>query len=123
MNIITIITQYSLLIGILIIIGFLAYQFWIKPKMEKQNKVLDNTKAPRLNDKENPASRISRGFGVMMDKVKESDYVKGIQKEQETASADDMMPKELMQEESQTKKKEEPNPFATDISNLHKVEL
>ena len=53
----------------------------------------------------------------MMDKIKSSDYVQGIQAEQETAKTTDMMPKELLNDEK------EEDTFSTDFSKLTKVDI
>jgi hypothetical protein len=123
------VSQHSLLIAIAVIIIFLLWQFYLKPKLGKKNSSI--SKEPQQSNAEviqktdssvkqadTTPSRIGRGFGVMMDKLKNSDYVKGMQEERESAKVTDMMPRELMgnQEESE-------DVWSTDFSKLKKVDI
>ena len=110
MDLSTIIAKYSLWIALVVIIIFLFYNFFIKPKYLREQKPLDQY-APFLKEtlekesieqKQKPLERIGRGFKVMHDKIKNSDYIKGIQEEQENS---------------------DPDEFSTDLSNLGGTKL
>lgn len=101
--------------AIIIILLFLFYQFFVKPKLYRVQKQEDTS-----GGKDTFFRRIARGFGVMREKIANSEYAKRLEEEHKTASATDMMPSEMLQED---KKEEGPDPFATDFSRLTKVDF
>ena len=77
-------------------------------------------KAPSTENK-------SEGFGAMYDKIINSDFVKNVQEQNESADPGEFLPKELFTpselEPKKKKIKPEKNPFATDFSNIHNVNI
>lgn len=112
-NLSLLISKYSYWLVIALIIGVLLYYFILKPREMKKQK---------SDDKENPIKRTVRGFGVMYDKLRESDFVKNVQEQNANADSQEFLPKELfVPEELEPKKKKikpEKNPFATDFSTI-----
>lgn len=131
MDFIQIITKHTVLIAIVIIAIFLLWQFYLKNKLFSGKKKVEDKKevieadpnssliiAAENNKPDTTTKRIGRGFGVMMDKIRNSDYVKGVQAEQETAKSDDMLPKGIFVQD-----KEPEDNFSTDLSKLTKVDF
>ena len=102
------ITQHTLLVAIIVIIIFLLYQFYLKPKYFTGIKVdqgLPEAKPVYQSiptEKDTTPARIRRGFGVMKNKIADSDFIKNIHSQQEDDG---------------------PDPFATDFSKMGQVDF
>lgn len=120
MNISEVIVKYSIWIALVVIVLFLFYQFYLKPKLEKQNSTDDKKKDnPSPQDsKESTVTRMGRGFKTMNEKIRNSDYVKGMQKEQSTAKWNDFLPEGLS-----TQSSNEEDVWSTDLRKLGKAKL
>jgi hypothetical protein len=116
------IAKYSFVIAIAIIIFYFIYKFLLKPKnpvttAQVQDTVQAHPLKTEISD-DTAVKRMARGFKVMGLKIKESSIVKGLQEEQETATAQDFLPPELTAVNKKSKDKKQSNPFATDLSKL-----
>jgi len=111
MNILNFISIHPLLSVIIIVVIYLFFRFYIKPKyIDKQLKKQEISKEEIKDDgKETIGKRISRGFGIMMNKINNSTIVKNIKKEQEEAW------KETTNEKSIAQPKD-PYQWSTDLS-------
>lgn len=122
---------WSFWIALIFIVGFLGFQI-LKLVNTNRTKLEYKVKKVLATNETGPDSfgkRIKRGFGVMNDKLKNSDLVKGIQQEQSQSSFKDMLPTELVKpvevNEEKDKKKETKatDPFSTDLNNLGKLDF
>ena len=82
----------------------------------KQLPELPQLPTPQLST----IARMGQGFKVMGSKIANSNYVQGIQAEQQTARADDFIPTEFSVKKKQER---ESDAFSTDFSKLTKVEI
>lgn len=140
-----VISRNILTIGITIVALFLLFQFYILPKFfgkkdgvkkdllkpEPPKILIADTKlveAPKLDETpDTTGQRMKRGFGVMAsklkagyEKVRDSDYVKAIQEENNNPNPESFLPEELINSKDS---KDEENPFATDLGKLTKVDF
>ena len=125
------ITSNSLPLTVGIIIIFLCYQFFLAPLFKKtkdkpDDKKQEEIKKPEENKtdkKESNVKRISGGFGVMMDKVKNSNYVKSVQEENEKGNPAFDLPSEFTNKKRNKKSSDDDDQFSTDLSGFGKVNL
>lgn len=141
MSFIQFISNHTFLVAIVVIGIFLFYQFYLRPKFSEKPQIqtvqttVANTSHLPIDQKEGVGSRMARGFTVMADKIRNSEFIKNQQEEQKTAKFDDMLPKELMGSEenpepvsktqSETEKKRQPvnDGFSMDLSDMTKVDF
>ena len=117
MSIYSFITNHTFGIAIIMILVILVWQFIPKGSKASENKSVDK---PDDKPKEDSTlDRMKRGFKVMGEKIKESDYVKGIKEEQKLADdgkLDDMMPKGIGESVGD-------DFFNTDLTKIGKTDL
>ena len=92
MNNLSFISNHPIWTAIVVIIIFLAFQIFIRPMFTKKK---ENTEVAQVipkvangipeqnkviaDDKDTTKKRIKRGFGIMVDKIRTSDYIKNMQ--------------------------------------------
>lgn len=77
--------RYNFVIAIIIIICFLLYLFLKKPKSKLDEPI---TPEPLDDGKDTTTKRIKRGFGVLTEKIRNSNFVANVQEMQEQQEED-----------------------------------
>lgn len=123
MGLINFVTTNSGVIAILLVMGFIAYQFFVKPGTKVDGEPAPEQFKPDKDDKDNPGEkesvtkRMGRGFKVMKDKIESSEFVKNVQAEQEDYDPDEFLPTGIKQTKNKKKTKNEEDIFTTKIGN------
>ena len=120
MSILNFITIHPIWFALIIIGIYFFIRFYIKPKyfgekeeLKEEQKEIPKSEDLKSNEKDSVGKRISRGFGVMMDKINNSTIVQNIKKEQEDA-------KKETSGESSKKQPEDSYQWSPDLSGLSK---
>ena len=120
MSILNFITIHPIWFALIIIGIYFFIRFYIKPKyfgekeeLKEEQKEIPKSEDLKSNEKDSVGKRISRGFGVMIDKINNSSIVKNIRKEQEDTNKE--IPKESSKEQP-----EDSYQWSTDFSGLTK---
>ena len=110
MSILNSITSHPIILGVGVVVLFVGWRFYLKPKLDKEKEesksnAQDNQQEKDRTqpvdstpgEKETSIKRMKRGFGVMYDKINNSQIVRNIKSEQYNPKEQDDDPMGLKQ--------------------------
>lgn len=113
MSVIDFISNHTFLVAILLILLFLSYHFFIRPKKISAEK---KEESPQTKpEQKNFAKTLGEKMSSIQKSISESEFVKNFEEEKKTAKSTDYFPKELLRDN-----KEEADMFSTDFSKFNK---